>query len=58
MLGRADRIGLTKKVSVGIEGDAKLVAEQILDQLSATAGDAERGDTFQFYFSLRNLGFR
>ncbi|HBQ53200.1 MAG TPA: LPS-assembly protein LptD, partial [Erythrobacter sp.] len=23
-----------------------------------TAGDAERGDTFQFYFSLRNLGFR
>ena len=22
------------------------------------AGDAERGDTFQFYFSLRNLGFR
>ncbi len=23
-----------------------------------TSGDAERGDTFQFYFSLRNLGFR
>ena len=23
-----------------------------------TAGDAERGDTFQLYFSLRNLGFR
>ena len=23
-----------------------------------TAGDAERGDTFQVYFSLRNLGFR
>ena len=22
------------------------------------AGDAQRGDTFQFYFSLRNLGFR
>ena len=40
----ADRIGLTKKVSVGIQGDAKLVAEQILDQLSATAGDAGRDD--------------
>ena len=23
-----------------------------------SSGDAERGDTFQFYFSLRNLGFR
>jgi len=23
-----------------------------------TAGDAQRGDTFQFYFALRNLGFR
>jgi len=23
-----------------------------------TAGDAKRGDTFQFYFALRNLGFR
>ncbi len=23
-----------------------------------TSGDAARGDTFQFYFSLRNLGFR
>ncbi|MGI8943494.1 MAG: LPS-assembly protein LptD [Qipengyuania sp.] len=23
-----------------------------------TSGDAQRGDTFQFYFSLRNLGFR
>ena len=26
----ADRIGLTKKVTVGIQGDAKQVAEQIL----------------------------
>jgi sulfoacetaldehyde acetyltransferase len=34
----ADRIGLTKKVSVGICGDAKLVARQILAQLSPTAG--------------------
>jgi sulfoacetaldehyde acetyltransferase len=38
----ADRIGLTKRVSVGIQGDAKLVAEQLLAQLSPTAGDAGR----------------
>ncbi len=38
----ADRIGLTKKVAVGIEGDAKRVAEQILDQLSAEAGNVGR----------------
>lgn len=40
----ADRIGLTKKVSVGIEGDAKMVAEQILEQLDEKAGDAGRAD--------------
>ena len=38
----ADRIGLTKKVTVGIQGDAKLVAEQILENLSKSAGDKER----------------
>jgi sulfoacetaldehyde acetyltransferase len=38
----SDRIGLTKKVSVGICGDAKMVAKQILAQLSPTAGDANR----------------
>ena len=38
----SDRIGLTKKVSVGICGDAKLVAQQILAQLAPTAGDADR----------------
>jgi sulfoacetaldehyde acetyltransferase len=37
-----DRIGLTKPVTVGIVGDAKLVAEQLLAQLSDTAGDAGR----------------
>merc|ERR1711912_5868 len=37
-----DRIGLTKPVTVGIQGDAKLVAEGILSQLSPTAGDADR----------------
>ncbi|MDB2485958.1 sulfoacetaldehyde acetyltransferase [Candidatus Pelagibacter bacterium] len=38
----SDRIGLTKKVSVGICGDAKLVSQQILAQLSSTAGDTNR----------------
>ncbi len=37
-----DRIGLTKKVTVGISGDAKLVAEQILAKLSSNAGDKDR----------------
>ena len=37
-----DRIGLTKKVSVGIIGDAAKVAGGILGQLSDTAGDAGR----------------
>ncbi|WP_420586007.1 sulfoacetaldehyde acetyltransferase [Ruegeria sp.] len=37
-----DRIGLTKKVSVGIIGDAAKVAKGILAQLSDTAGDEGR----------------
>ncbi len=37
-----DRIGLTKKVSVGIVGDAKKVAEGILANLADTAGDEGR----------------
>ena len=40
----ADRIGLTKKVSVGIIGDAKKVAEGIFAQLSGSAGDAGRSE--------------
>ena len=39
-----DRIGLTKKVAVGIIGDAKKVANSILDHLSDTAGDDGRAD--------------
>ncbi|MFV1497019.1 sulfoacetaldehyde acetyltransferase [Phaeobacter sp. JH20_36] len=39
-----DRIGLTKKVSVGIIGDAAKVANGILAQLSDTAGDAGRDE--------------
>lgn len=38
----SDRIGLTKKVTVGICGDAKQVASQILEQLSPSAGDIGR----------------
>ena len=37
-----DRIGLTKKVSIGIVGDAGKVATDILAQLSDTAGDSNR----------------
>ena len=39
-----DRIGLTKKVAVGIVGDAKKVANSLLDKLSESAGDAGRAD--------------
>jgi sulfoacetaldehyde acetyltransferase len=39
-----NRIGLTKKVTVGIVGDAKKVAEGILEKLSAKAGDAGRAE--------------
>ena len=40
----ADRIGLTKPVTVPICGDAKLVAAQLLSQLSAKAGDKGRAE--------------
>ncbi len=40
----ADRIGLTKPVAVAIQGDSKRVAEQLLEQLSASAGDSGRAD--------------
>merc|ERR1711912_201789 len=36
------RIGLTKPVDIGIQGDARLVAEGILAQLAPSAGDLER----------------
>jgi len=37
-----DRIGLTKKVTVGICGDAKMVSQQILEKLSPKAGEEGR----------------
>ncbi|MER2267749.1 sulfoacetaldehyde acetyltransferase, partial [Methylobacterium oxalidis] len=39
-----DRIGLTKPITVGICGDAKQVARQLLEQLSGSAGDAGRAE--------------
>lgn len=39
-----DRIGLTKKITVGIVGDAAKVAQSITAQLSAIAGDAGRAE--------------
>lgn len=38
----ADRIGLTKRVEVAIQGDAKRVAQQLVDQLSPDAGNGGR----------------
>ena len=37
-----DRIGLTKPVTVGVAGDAKLVAEQLLENLPPDVGDGGR----------------
>lgn len=37
-----DRIGLTKKITVGICGDVRQVASQLAKMLSATAGDHDR----------------
>ena len=39
-----DRIGLTKKVTVGIVGDAKKVAEAVLARLAPTAGNHARSE--------------
>ena len=50
----SDRIGLAKKVSVGICGDAKLVAQQILSQLSFNAGDAGREDRKAFIHQTKS----
>ena len=40
----ADRIGLTKKVDVAIQGDAKQVAEQLLGKLLPSAGESNRAE--------------
>jgi len=40
----ADRIGLTKKVTVAIQGDARLVAEQLAKSVAPTADKKSRED--------------
>ena len=49
-----DRIGLTKKVAVGIAGDAKTVAEQILAKLPEHAGQKNRGDRQNLIHTTRS----
>jgi len=49
-----DRIGLTKKVTVGICGDAKMVASQLLSKLSSKAGDANREDRKNFIHQTKS----
>ena len=48
------RIGLTKKVTVGLVGDAKKVAEGIFARLSKGAGDAGRADRKAMIGSLKS----
>jgi len=49
-----DRIGLTKPVTVGIVGDAKQVAEQLLAQLGDAAGDAGRKERRELIASTKS----
>ena len=52
----SDRIGLTKKVTVGICGDAKLVAQQLLSKLSNTAGNfTDQTPTDDLYLKLYGI---
>jgi sulfoacetaldehyde acetyltransferase len=50
-----DRIGLTKSVSVGIVGDAKRVAEQLLEQLADHAGSAGRAERRNLIASKKSV---
>ncbi len=49
-----DRIGLTKPVTVGIVGDAKQVAEQILAKLDDSAGNAGRKERRELIASTKS----
>jgi sulfoacetaldehyde acetyltransferase len=49
-----DRIGLTKKITVGICGDAKQVISQILKQLTVSAGDHGREERKAFIHKSRS----
>ena len=50
----SDRIGLTKKISVGICGDAKLVSKQIFENLSSSAGDENRKEREEFIHQTKS----
>ena len=50
----SDRIGLTKNVTVGIQGDAKVVAEDLLAQLGDSAGDAGRRERKELIASTKS----
>ena len=54
----ADRIGLTKEVTVPIQGDAKLVAEEILKQLANDAGDAGRQERLDLIAETKSRWFQ
>ncbi len=54
----SDRIGLTKKISVGICGDAKLVAEQILENLTTNAGDKDRREREELIHKTKSAWFQ
>ena len=49
-----DRIGLTKRVSVGIQGDARQAAEQIYDRLADYAGDEGREERRELIASTKS----
>tara|TARA_B100000686_G_scaffold272453_1_gene289602 strand:- start:1115 stop:2896 length:1782 start_codon:yes stop_codon:yes gene_type:complete len=49
-----DRIGLTKKVTVGIAGDAKLVSQQLLVKLSSSAGNNGRDERKNFIHQTKS----
>jgi len=49
-----DRIGLVKRVAVGIQGDARLVAEQLVSKLSGTAGDKGRKERKELIASTKS----
>ena len=49
-----DRIGLTKKVTVGICGDAKMVYQQLLTKLSKNAGDNKREERKNFIHQTKS----
>ncbi len=49
-----DRIGLTKKVTVGICGDAKMVSQQLLTKLTKNAGDNGREERKNFIHQTKS----